>query len=128
MRRSQPWGALHQLRCLSDRMPHSHTETQEDPDRWGSSKQRFRQVGVAVVKLPSNLSLSHHANQHASFLLVTVARIPMSKHDRRLSVVLPPLIPHGLQLLPYRIPQMERRPRLSQKPKPGKKRSITALI
>lgn len=128
MRRSQSWCALHQLRCFSDRMSDSPAEAQEDPDRWGPSKQRFRQVSVAVVKLPLDLSISHHANHHASVFSVTVARIPMSRHDRRLSAALPRLIPQGLQLLPYRILRMEHRLRLSQKLKPVKKRSIMAHI
>lgn len=71
MRRSQSWCALHQLRCFSDRMPYSHAEAQEDPDRWGPSKQRFRQVSVAVVKLLFDLSIPHHANHHASFFLLS---------------------------------------------------------
>lgn len=74
------------------------------------------------------LIISHHAKQRASVFTVTVARILMSRHDRRLSAALPPLIPQGLQLLLYRIPRMERRPRLSQKPKPAKKRLIMAHI
>lgn len=46
MRRRQPWGAMHQLRCLLDRMQNPSSKEEENP-REG---QRLRQVVVTLLR------------------------------------------------------------------------------